>query len=84
MRLNSTLSRTHNLFPLTISLLLFIIYCLPFYCENYQYDFFLRIEILVYSLSTKFELDSFLNIGDLLADTHKQTHTQTEYNSLPI
>ena len=38
--------------------------------------------MLVYSLSTKLEVDSCLNIGDLLADrslwkdTHTQTHTQ--------
>ena len=39
-------------------------------------------------LSTKFELDQFANNGDLLADRilwkQIQTHTQTEYDTLPI
>ena len=74
LRFNSTpLRPLVELFPLTISLFLFVISRLRFYREDQDGG--------ILYLSTKFELDHFTNNRDLLSDRnhwkHRQTHTRT-------
>ena len=58
------------------------------YRESYHFDFLYDQNASILYLSTKFELDLFINNGDLLSDKknwkHKHTHIRAETDTLPI
>ena len=64
----TSLKRTHELLPLTISLCLLIVCRLRYYRESYHYIFLENQDADILYLSTKFECDWFTNNGDLLSD----------------
>ena len=66
-----------ELFPLTISLFKLIISCLRFNRKSYHCKFFLQYQdVVVFQLSTKFELDRSTSNGDLLSESNHWKRTQ--------
>ena len=77
----TSLSRTHELFPLTISLFLLILICV-FIMRAIIMNFLEDRDVGILYLSTKFELDQSINNKQESLET--QTDTQIESDTLPI